>query len=78
MNAQTPTVTVGELPASKKVHKPGQLHPELRVPMEWIRGLDTKTAKAVKVVIGPHPSATPAATMRKTGCDIALRGEPDL
>jgi B12-binding domain/radical SAM domain protein of rhizo-twelve system len=48
--------------------------PELRVPMEWIRGLDTK---AVKVVIGPHSSATPAATMRKTGCDVALRGEPD-
>jgi len=48
--------------------------PELRVPMEWIRGLDNK---AVKVVIGPHPSATPAATMRKTGCDVALRGEPD-
>ncbi|PBB29219.1 phosphomethylpyrimidine synthase ThiC [Mesorhizobium sp. M1A.F.Ca.IN.020.06.1.1] len=36
MNAHTPTVTVGELPASKKVHKPGQLHPELRVPMREI------------------------------------------
>src|SRR5947209_6119815 len=48
--------------------------PELRVPMEWTAGLGTK---AVKVLIGPHPSATPAATMRKTGCDVALRGEPD-
>ncbi|RWE27450.1 MAG: phosphomethylpyrimidine synthase ThiC [Mesorhizobium sp.] len=36
MNAHTPTVTVGELPASKKVHKPGQLHPELQVPMREI------------------------------------------
>lgn len=36
MNALTPTITVGELPASKKVHKPGQLHPELRVPMREI------------------------------------------
>jgi B12-binding domain/radical SAM domain protein of rhizo-twelve system len=48
--------------------------PELRVPMEWFAGLQTT---AVKVAIGPHPSATPAATIRKTGCDIALRGEPD-
>ena len=48
--------------------------PELRVPMEWFAGLHSK---AVKVAIGPHPSATPAATIRKTGCDVALRGEPD-
>ena len=48
--------------------------PELRVPQEWIKGLDSK---AVKVTIGPHPSSTPAATMRKTGCDVAMRGEPD-
>jgi anaerobic magnesium-protoporphyrin IX monomethyl ester cyclase len=48
--------------------------PELRVPMEWFAGLESK---AVKVAIGPHPSATPAATIRKTGCDVALRGEPD-
>src|SRR6266481_4649974 len=48
--------------------------PELRVPMEWFAGL---RSKAVKVAIGPHPSATPAATMRKLGCDVVLRGEPD-
>jgi anaerobic magnesium-protoporphyrin IX monomethyl ester cyclase len=48
--------------------------PELRVPMEWFRGL---SSKAVRVAVGPHPSATPAATLRKTGCDVALRGEPD-
>ncbi len=48
--------------------------PELRVPMEWFAGL---ASPAIKVAIGPHPSATPAATIRKTGCDIALRGEPD-
>jgi anaerobic magnesium-protoporphyrin IX monomethyl ester cyclase len=33
---------------------------------------------AVKVAIGPHGSATPAATLRKTGCDVVLRGEPDF
>jgi len=48
--------------------------PELRVPMEWFAGL---RSKAITVAIGPHPSATPAATLRKTGCDVALRGEPD-
>jgi len=49
--------------------------PELRVPAEWFAKLGTN---AVKVVIGPHGSATPAATLRKTGCDVVLRGEPDF
>ncbi|HET9281918.1 MAG TPA: TIGR04295 family B12-binding domain-containing radical SAM protein, partial [Candidatus Angelobacter sp.] len=48
--------------------------PELRVPMEWFAGLESP---AIKVVIGPHSSATPGSTLRKTGCDVALRGEPD-
>lgn len=48
--------------------------PELRVPVEWIAGL---RSRAIAVTIGPHPSATPATTMRKTGCDVVLRGEPD-
>src|ERR1700733_7016838 len=48
--------------------------PELRVPMEWIAALgDGRTT----VAIGPHGSATPAATLRKTGCDVVMRGEPD-
>ena len=48
--------------------------PELRVPSEWLKGLNSR---ATTVVIGPHSSATPAATLRKTGCDVVLRGEPD-
>ena len=48
--------------------------PELRVPMEWFAALDNG---ATKVAIGPHSSATPAATLRKTGCDVVLLGEPD-
>ncbi len=48
--------------------------PELRVPREWIRAL---RGLGQSVVIGPHGSATPAATLRKTGADIVLRGEPD-
>jgi B12-binding domain/radical SAM domain protein of rhizo-twelve system len=48
--------------------------PELRVPREWFAALD---GKAVKVAIGPHPSATPAATLRKLNCDVVMRGEAD-
>lgn len=48
--------------------------PELRVPQQWFQGLDSG---AVKVAIGPHGSATPAATLRKLKCDVVLRGEPD-
>ena len=48
--------------------------PELRVPMQWFSALgDGRTT----VAIGPHGSATPAATLRKTRCDVVLRGEPD-
>src|SRR5271165_2105922 len=48
--------------------------PELRVPMEWFVALGDGMTK---VAIGPHSSATPAATLSKTGCDVAMRGEPD-
>ena len=48
--------------------------PELRVPQEWFSSLGSGTTR---VAIGPHPSATPAATLRKTNCEVALRGEPD-
>ena len=49
--------------------------PEVRIPKALFAALHTK---AVKVAIGPHTSATPAASMRKIGCDVAMRGEPDL
>lgn len=48
--------------------------PELRVPREWFHAL---REQGTSVAIGPHPSATPVATMRKTGCELAMRGEPD-
>ncbi|MGA2990709.1 MAG: TIGR04295 family B12-binding domain-containing radical SAM protein [Candidatus Korobacteraceae bacterium] len=48
--------------------------PELRIPQQWFAGIG---GAARKVLIGPHASATPATAMRKTGADIALRGEPD-
>jgi anaerobic magnesium-protoporphyrin IX monomethyl ester cyclase len=48
--------------------------PELRVPTQWLAGLDRSSAK---VIIGPHGSVTPRATLEKTGADFVLRGEPD-
>ncbi len=48
--------------------------PELRVPRLWFAAL---SGSSTKVAIGPHGSATPAATLRKTGADVVLRGEPD-
>jgi B12-binding domain/radical SAM domain protein of rhizo-twelve system len=48
--------------------------PELRVPAQWIAALGRRSQI---VVIGPHGSVTPRATLDKTGADIVLRGEPD-
>jgi B12-binding domain/radical SAM domain protein of rhizo-twelve system len=48
--------------------------PELRVPQQWIAALDRRSQK---VLIGPHGSVTPHATLRKTDADVVLRGEPD-
>ena len=48
--------------------------PELRVPRDWIKALNRHSTT---VVIGPHGSVTPHATLRKIGADVALRGEPD-
>ncbi|MER9604294.1 phosphomethylpyrimidine synthase ThiC [Mesorhizobium sp. M0243] len=36
MNALTPAVSTGPLPASRKIHKPGAIHPQIRVPMREI------------------------------------------
>ncbi len=51
--------------------------PELRVPKQWVAALRGPSATPKIVVIGPHGSATPLATLEKTGADIVLRGEPD-
>ena len=52
--------------------------PELRIPTHWINALRrTSPSNGQVVVIGPHGSVTPRATLEKTGADIVLRGEPD-
>ncbi len=52
--------------------------PELRVPQMWLRALtEGRTNPPTTVVIGPHGSSTPRATLEKTGANVVLRGEPD-
>lgn len=48
--------------------------PELRVPKRWFAELG---GCSLKVAIGPHASATPAAVLKKLDCDVVMRGEPD-
>ncbi len=47
--------------------------PELRVPRLMVEALGGRGG--VVVAVGPHGSSTPAATLRKLGCDVVVRGE---
>lgn len=47
--------------------------PELRVPMQLARLLGGAAGRLV--VVGPHASTTPGATLRKLGADAAVMGE---
>jgi B12-binding domain/radical SAM domain protein of rhizo-twelve system len=47
--------------------------PELRIPRQFLDALGDRGGK--RVVVGPHGSATPEATLRKLGADVAVRGE---
>jgi anaerobic magnesium-protoporphyrin IX monomethyl ester cyclase len=49
--------------------------PELRVAQEVLNDLDH--LDALRIVIGPHASTTPGATLRKLGCDVAVMGESE-
>jgi anaerobic magnesium-protoporphyrin IX monomethyl ester cyclase len=49
--------------------------PELRVPQEVLA--DVADLRGFRVVIGPHASTTPAATLRKLHVDVAVLGESD-
>ena len=46
--------------------------PELRVPRAM---LDSLRCPGLTVAVGPHGSATPAATLHKLGCDAVVMGE---
>jgi anaerobic magnesium-protoporphyrin IX monomethyl ester cyclase len=47
--------------------------PELRVPQEALQAL--ADLDALRIVVGPHASTTPAAALRKLGADVAVLGE---
>ncbi len=47
--------------------------PELRVPQQVLG--DLENVEALRIVVGPHASTTPGATLRKLGCDVAVMGE---
>lgn len=49
--------------------------PELRVVQKLLNSLGE--APGQRVLIGPHPSSTPGAVLRKTGADIAVLGESE-
>ncbi len=88
VDAQTDGLTIGEAQARVAEFDPDFLvipsapsylfwrcpPPELRVPREWLTGMD---GRATKVLIGPHSSATPRAAMRKTGADVVIKGESE-
>lgn len=47
--------------------------PELRTPRAFLDALDGRGGRTVAV--GPHGSVTPAATLKKLGVDLVVRGE---
>ena len=49
--------------------------PELRVPQETLA--DIADVAGTTIAIGPHASTTPAATLRKLGCDVVVMGEAE-
>mgnify|MGYP001234831381 CR=1 FL=1 len=72
MNAVTPTVTTGPLPASRKIYRPGRIHPDLRVPMRAIELHPTAGEPPVIVYDSSGPYTDP-----EIETDIA-RGLPRL
>ncbi|WP_136617731.1 MULTISPECIES: phosphomethylpyrimidine synthase ThiC [Mesorhizobium] len=60
MNALTPAVSTGSLPASRKIHKSGVLHPQIRVPMREISVHPTAGEPPVTVYDPSGPYTDPA------------------
>ncbi|TIU84562.1 MAG: phosphomethylpyrimidine synthase ThiC, partial [Mesorhizobium sp.] len=60
MNALTPAVSTGPLPASRKIHKPGVLYPQIRVPMREISVHPTAGEPPVTVYDPSGPYTDPS------------------
>ncbi|WP_323767034.1 phosphomethylpyrimidine synthase ThiC [Marinovum sp.] len=61
MNIPNPQITTGPLPASRKIHVPGVLHPEIRVPMREISVHPTAGEPPLPVYDSSGPYTDPAA-----------------
>jgi phosphomethylpyrimidine synthase len=60
---QSFTVSTGPLPASRKVHLPGERHPDLRVPMREIEVSPSAKEPPVRVYDTSGPYSDPAVTI---------------
>ncbi len=67
MNALTPAVSTGPLPASRKIHKSGVLHPHIKVPMREIAVHPTAGESPVTVYdpSGPYTDPTVETSIDK-------------
>ena len=61
MDAIAPKVTTGPLPASRKIYKPGKLHPEIRVPLREIAVHPSAGEPPVTVYDSSGPYSDPDA-----------------
>ncbi len=61
MDAVTPTVTKGPLPASQKIYKSGYIHPDIRIPMREIAVHPTAGEPPVTVYDSSGPYTDPAS-----------------
>ena len=71
-------VTTGPLPASRKVHVPGTLHPDLRVAMREIDLAPSANEPPVRVydTSGPYTDPAAATDIRKRPARAAPRLDP--
>ena len=60
MNIPNPKITTGELPASRKIHVPGTLYPDIRVPMREIAVHPTAGEPPLPVYDSSGPYTDPA------------------
>jgi anaerobic magnesium-protoporphyrin IX monomethyl ester cyclase len=49
--------------------------PELAIPLRLVESI--RPAAGITAAIGPHGSVTPGMVLKKLGCDVVIRGEPE-
>ena len=73
---ETATVTTGPLPASRKIHVAGRVHPEIRVPLREIALEASANEPPVRVydTPAPTPTRTPISTSTPASPSFAPAG----